>query len=88
MKKKFLVFFDYLQANLNLLERFTVTKVVTGINHKDTGLFLELTRRIDNVVIGIDVVYDPERESGEAEFAISAEYVKEIIGDTNGKANI
>lgn len=75
MKKTFM---DYLQANLNLLEGFTVAKATAGVNHKDTGLILELERKIDNVVIGIDVIYDPEHEDGEAELAISKEYVKEL----------
>lgn len=75
MKK---VFMDYLQANMALLEGFTVAKSTTGVNHKETGLILELERQIDNVVIGVDVIYDPEHEDGEAELAISKEYVKEL----------
>lgn len=75
MKKTFI---DYLQANMALLEGFTVAKATAGVTHKDTGLILELERQIDNVVIGIDVIYDPEHEDGEAELAISKEYVKEL----------
>ena len=69
MKKTFI---DYLQANMALLEGFTVAKATAGVNHKDSGLILELERQIDNVV------YDPEHEDGEAELAISKEYVKEL----------
>ena len=41
-------------------------------------MMLELERRVDNVVIGIDVFYDPNCKVGEMPFMVSEEYVKSI----------
>ncbi len=74
MAKK--VFRDYAEVNEKLLEGFTVTKVSTGINAEGSGMMLELERTIDNVTIGVDVVYDPDFEA--TAFMVSEEYVKHI----------
>ena len=39
-------------------------------------MMLELERTIDNVTIGVDVVYDPDFEA--TAFMVSEEYVKHI----------
>ncbi len=70
------VFRDYAEVNEKLLEGFTVTKVSTGINAEGSGMMLELERTIDNVTIGVDVVYDPDFEA--TAFMVSEEYVKHI----------
>ena len=72
------VFRDYAEVNEKLLEGFTVAEVLTGINAEDNCMMLELERTIDNVTIGIDVVYNPSCEDGEAPFMVSEEYVKHI----------
>lgn len=70
------VFRDYAEVNEKLLEGFTVAEVLTGINAEDSGMMLELERTIDNVTIGVDVVYDPDFEA--TAFMVSEEYVKHI----------
>ena len=70
------VFRDYAEVNETLLEGFTVAEVLTGINAEDSGMMLELERTIDNVTIGVDVVYDPDFEA--TAFMVSEEYVKHI----------
>lgn len=72
------VFRDYVEVNESMMEGFTVTKVSTGINAEDRGMMLELERTIDNVTIGVDVVYNPSCEDGETPFMVSEEYVKHI----------
>jgi len=76
MAKK--VFRDYAEVNEKLLEGFTVAEVLTGINAEDSGMMMELERQIDNVTIGVDVIYDPNHEDGEPTFTVSEEYVKNI----------
>ena len=61
------VFKDYAEVNEKIMEGYTVVAVTTGINEGETGMLLELERKVDNVTLGIDVVYNPECE----------EYVKE-----------
>ena len=70
------VFRDYMEANESVMEGFTVAKAFTGINAEGSGMTLELERQIDNMTIGIDVVYDPE--DGETPFLVSEEDVKSI----------
>lgn len=70
------VFRDYTEVNESMMEGFTVTKVSTGINAEGSGMMLELERTIDNVTIGVDVVYDPDFEA--TAFMVSEEYVKHI----------
>ena len=53
------VFRDYAGVSESMMEGFTVTKVSTGINAKGSGMMIELERVIDNVTIGIDIIYDP-----------------------------
>lgn len=69
---------DYAEVSESMMEGFTVTKVSTGINAEDSGMMLELERTIDNVTIGVDVVYNPSCEDGETPFMVSEEYVKHI----------
>lgn len=61
-----------------MMEGFTVAKVSTGINAADSGMMLELERQINNVTIGVDVIYNPDCEDGETPFMVSEEYVKHI----------
>ena len=72
------VFRDYAEVSESMMEGFTVAKVSTGINAEDSGMMLELERTIDNVTIGVDVVYNPNCEDGETPFMVSEEYVKHI----------
>lgn len=74
MAKK--VFRDYAGVSESMMEGFIVTKVSTGINAEGSGMMLELERQIDNVTIGIDVVYDPNFEA--TAFMVSEEYIKHI----------
>ena len=76
MKKT--VFRDYAEVNEKLMEGYTVAKVTTSINAEDTGLMMELEKTIDNVTIGIDVIYNPDHEEHETELMVSEEYVKHI----------
>ena len=73
-------FRDYEEVNEKILEGYTVTNVSTGINAEDTGMYLELSKKIDNVTIGVDVCSnpDPDPELNETVFMISEEYVKRI----------
>lgn len=79
-----LVFNDYAGVNEKILEGYTIAKIDTGINAEDTGMLIELERVIDNVTLGIIVIYNPncEKELGETEFMVSNEYVKNIIPET------
>ena len=74
MAKK--VFRDYAEVNESMMEGFTVAKVSIGINAEDSGMMLELERQINNVTIGIDVIFNPVCEEGETPFMVSEEYVK------------
>ena len=65
-----------MEANESVMEGFTVAKAFTGINAEGSGMALEWERQINNVTIGIDVVYDPE--DGETPFLVSEEDVKSI----------
>ncbi len=76
MAKK--VFRDYAEVNEKLLEGFTVAEVLTGINEEDSGMMLELERTIDNVTIGVDVIYNPICTEDSTPLMISQEYVKQI----------
>lgn len=78
MKK--VVFRDCAEVNAKILEGYMVTNASTGINAEDTGMCLELSKKIDNVTLGIDVCFnpDPDPELNETEFMISEEYVKKI----------
>ena len=75
MKK---VFRDYAESNERIMEGFVVASAGTGINASGTGLMLELERTIDNVTIGIDVIYNPDHEENETALMISQEYIKRI----------
>ena len=76
MAKK--VFRDYAEVNEKLLEGFTVAEVLTGINEEDSGMMLELERTIDNVTIGVDMIYNPICTEDSTPLMISQEYVKQI----------
>ncbi|MCI8389901.1 MAG: hypothetical protein HFI35_04215 [Roseburia sp.] len=77
MAKK--VFRDYAEVNEKLLEGFTVAEVLTGINVEDSGMMIDLERTIDNVTIGVDVIYNPICTEDETPLMVSEEYVKNII---------
>lgn len=76
MAKK--VFTDYYMADEERMKGYTVTNVTFGINAADSGMRIELEREVDNVVLGIDVLYDPDCEELEEKCQISQEYVKKI----------
>lgn len=71
------VFRDYAEVNEKVMEGYTVAAITTGINKFDTGMLLELERKVDNVTLGIDVIYDPEHGENGTALMISEEYVKE-----------
>lgn len=73
------VFRDYAEINEKLMEGFTVAKVSIGINAEDSGMMLELERRVDNVVLGVDISFDPECKENETILMVSDEYVKSIF---------
>lgn len=72
-------FRDYEEVKEECLEGFTVARVQTGINAEETGMMFELERKVDNVVLGIDVVYNPDHDEDETEMMVSDEYVKRIL---------
>lgn len=76
MKKK--VFRDYAEVNPEIMKGFMVVNVEIGINAEETGMYMELERTIDNVTIGIDVIYNPNHEENETALMISQEYIKRI----------
>lgn len=76
MAKK--VFRDYMEVNEEAFKGFTAAEVMTGINAEGNGMMIEFERKIDNVVIGVDVIYNPNYEEGETPFMVSEEYVKRI----------
>lgn len=77
---KQVVFKDYAEVNEKILEGYTVENVSTGINAEGTGMWLELSKKIDNVTLGINVCFNPDTdpELNETAFMISEEYVKRI----------
>jgi hypothetical protein len=79
-RMKHVNFKDYAEVNERILEGYTITNVSTGINAEDSGMLLELSKKIDNVTIGIDVCFNPapDPDINETEFMISEEYVKKI----------
>lgn len=60
------------------MKGYTVANVAFGINAADSGMLIELEREVDNVVLGIDIYYDPDHEELEEPCQISREYVKNI----------
>ena len=72
------VFRDYAEVEEKLMEGYMVAKVQLGINAMDSGMSIELEKEIDNVTIGIDIIYDPDSEDIETPLMISEEYVKHI----------
>ena len=76
MKKKYMN--DYLCINEKLLEGYVVSNVTSGFSTNEKGLIIELERQIDNVTIGIDIVYNPDHVEDDTELMISNEFVKKI----------
>lgn len=72
------IFVDYYMAEEGRMKGYTVANVDFGINKEDTGMLIELEREVDNVVLGIDILYDPDHEELEEPCQISEEYVKRI----------
>lgn len=72
------VFSGYYMAEEERLKGYTVADVSFGINAADSGMLIELERIIDNVVLGIDILYDPDNEELEEPCQISKEYVKKV----------
>lgn len=73
------VFTDYYMAEEGRMKGCTVANVGFGINAEDSGMLIELEREVDNVTLGIDILYDPDHEELEEPCQISQEYVKRII---------
>lgn len=69
---------DYLGINEKLLEGYVVSNVTSGFSTNEKGLIIELERQIDNVTIGIDIVYNPDHVEDDTELMISNEFVKKI----------
>lgn len=69
---------DYLGINEKLLEGYVVSNVTSGFSTNEKGLIIELERQIDNVTIGIDIVYNPDHAEDATELMISNEFVKKI----------
>ena len=69
---------DYLGINEKLLEGYVVSNVSSGFSTNEKGLIIELERQIDNVTIGIDIVYNPDHMECDTELMISNEFVKNI----------
>lgn len=55
-----------------------MANVTLGVNAEGSGLLMELEREVDNVTIGIDILYDLEHSEDEPELMISSEYIKRI----------
>lgn len=70
---------EYSGVNEKDLEGYTITKVQSGVFADETGMIIELEREIDNVILGIDIVYDPEHTENEMDLAISNEYMKRVM---------
>ena len=70
--------FDYAGIDEKMLEGYTVANVTSCINANEEGLIIELERQIDNVTIGINIVYNPDHTEDETELMISNEFVKKI----------
>lgn len=73
------VYRDYAEVDEAVLSGYIVAGVLVGINACGSGMQIELERQIDNVTIGIDLIYDPEHGENETELMISSEYVKTLI---------
>lgn len=71
-----IVFADYYMVEEERLKGYAVANVCFGINAADSGMLIELEREIDNVTLGIDILYDPDHEELEEPCQISQEYVK------------
>lgn len=70
--------YDYAGIDEKMLEGYTVANVTSCINANEEGLIIELERQIDNVTIGINIVYNPDHTEDETELMISNEFVKKI----------
>lgn len=76
MKK--ICMYDYMGIDEKLLEGYVVSNVTSGFSTNEKGLIIELERQIDNVTIGIDIVYNPDHVEDDTELMISNEFVKKI----------
>lgn len=56
------VFTDYYMTDEERLKGYTVANVAFGINAADSRVMIELEREVNNVILGIDVTYDPDNE--------------------------
>lgn len=70
--------YDYMGIDEKLLEGYVVSNVTSGFSTNEKGLIIELERQIDNVTIGIDIVYNPDHVEDDTELMISNEFVKKI----------
>lgn len=76
MMKK--VFKDYAEINSEIMKGFTLVNVKIGINAEETGMHMELERNINNITIGMDIIYNPDHEENETDLMISKEYIKRV----------
>lgn len=76
MMKK--VFKDYAEINSEIMKGFTLVNVKIGINAEETGMHMELERNINNIAIGMDIIYNPDHEENETDLMISKEYIKRV----------
>lgn len=74
MKK--IVFRDYAEVNEKILQGYAVAAVTMG-DEPAASLRIELERSIGHVILGVDIMYNPNHADDETELMISEEYVKE-----------
>ncbi len=72
------VYMDYMAVNEELLENFAVAKVLTGFTEEGDGMMIELERTVDNVTLGMDIIFNPARDEYTTPLMVSQEYVKRI----------
>lgn len=72
------VYMDYMAVNGELLESFAVAKVLTGFTEEGDGMMIELERTVDNVTLGMDIIFNPVRDEHATPLMVSEEYVKRI----------
>lgn len=71
------VFRNYEEVNEKLLLGFTVANTLIGFV-EGGGMMLGLERTVDNVTLGIDIIFNPTRDEHAIPFMISDEYVKRV----------
>ncbi len=71
------IFTDYMAVNEKSLQGFTVADTLTGFI-EGGGMMIGLERTVDNVTLGIDIIFSPVRDEHATPLMVSGEYVKRI----------